>query len=74
MYKVGHAQANFFLVHVDSRYTSGQLSELLLERYDILVKDCDTKTGLKGKNYVRIAIRDTRDNDTLIHALKELGK
>lgn len=67
-------QANFFLVHVDSRYTSGQLSELLLERYDILVKDCDTKTGLKGKNYVRIAIRDTRDNDTLIHALKELGK
>lgn len=66
------SQANYFLVEVTEKYTSGELTELLMQQFNILIKDCDTKQGLKGKNYVRIAIRDQKDNDKLIDALKHL--
>lgn len=65
-------QANYFLCQVTDHFTSRQLTEMLLNDYNILIKDCDTKTGLSGKNFVRIAIRDKKDNDKLIDALKSL--
>lgn len=65
-------QANYFCCEVKSRYTSAELTRVLLRDYNILVKDCDTKTSLEGKNFIRISIRDTKDNDTMICALKEL--
>lgn len=66
------SQANFFLCEVTARYSSHELTELLLNSHDILIKDCNSKNGLQGKNYVRIAIRGSQDNDQLIHALKIL--
>lgn len=65
-------QANFFLCQVISKFTSRQLTELLLKDYNTLIKNCDSKTGLEGKNYIRIAIRDQQDNDALVDALKRL--
>lgn len=67
-------QANFFCCQVTDRYSSAELTKLLLERYNIMVKDCDTKNGLKGKNYIRLSVRNTEDNDRLISALRELGQ
>ena len=64
------SQANFFLCEVTSKYTSTELTQLLLSRYNILVKDCNTKNGLQGRNLIRIAIRNQRDNDILVNALK----
>lgn len=66
------SQANYFLVKIDQPMTSEKLTLALLDKYDILVKDCDSKTGLKGKNYLRISVRDQKDNDSLIEALKEI--
>lgn len=66
------SQANFFLCEVTSRYTSTELAQLLLSRYNILIKDCSTKNGLQGRNLIRIAIRNQRDNDMLVKALNEL--
>ena len=63
-------QANYFLCQVTQHYTSHELTEMLLRDHNILIKDCDSKTGLRGKNYVRIAIRNEADNDKLIDALK----
>ena len=68
------SQANYFMCEVTSRYSSHELTELLLNRHDILIKDCNSKSGLEGKNYIRIAIRSPRDNDQLIDALKILEK
>jgi len=65
-------QANFFCVEITGKYTSAELTLLLLERYNIMVKDCDTKNGLKGRNFVRLSVRNEADNNQLIHALKEL--
>lgn len=66
------SQANYFLCQVTEKYTSEELTRQLLMDFNILIKDCDNKDGLKNKNYVRIAVRDQKDNDTLVEALKTL--
>lgn len=66
------SQANYFLCEVTARYSSHDLTELLLNSHDILIKDCSSKNGMQGKNYVRIAIRGSQDNDTIINALTDL--
>ena len=63
------SQANYFLCQVTDRYTSRQLTEKLLNEHNILIKDCVTKTGLEGKTFVGITIRDEKDNNRLVDAL-----
>ncbi len=70
--RVVPSQANYFLCEVTARFTAAQLTDTLLRRYNILIKDCSTKSALGGRNYVRIAVRDRADNDALIHALLSL--
>lgn len=65
------SEANYFLCEVLPPYTSTQLCTTLLER-NILIKNCATKAGFEGKSYIRIAIRDQRDNDRLISSLSDL--
>lgn len=66
------SQANYFLCQITEKYTSEELTRRLLMDFNILIKDCDNKDELKNKNYVRIAVRDQKDNDTLVDALKTL--
>lgn len=66
------SQANYFLCEVKEKYTSSELAEVLLSKYNILIKDCGSKSAFAGRNYVRIAVRDTADNDSLLSALKTL--
>lgn len=68
------SQANFFLCEVCGPYTSAKLTEELLNRFNILIKDCDTKKGLQGKNMVRIAVRYEHENEALLSALESLTK
>ena len=71
--KVLPTQANFFCIELTSKYTSAELTKLLLARYNIMVKDCDSKNGLKGRNFIRISVRSTEDNNQLLQALRELA-
>ena len=66
------SQANYFLCEITSKYYSKELTELLLNKYDILIKDCGTKSAFEGGNYIRLAVRDEIDNNKLIKAFKEL--
>ena len=63
------SQANFVMVQITEGMSSAKLTELLLEKYDILIKDLGTKLGA---SYVRIAVRDRADNDALLAAMKDL--
>lgn len=65
-------QANYFLCEVTGKYTSHQLTEILMRDSKILIKDCGQKSAFAGKNYIRIAIRNREDNSSLINKLKEL--
>ena len=67
------SQANYFLCEVTGKYTATELTHLLLLRYNILVKDCGTKSAFSGKQYIRIAIRNRADNAFFVEALKDLA-
>ena len=62
-------QANYVLCEVTSGVTSRKLAEDLLEE-NILIKDLSTQKGFDGKNYIRLAVRDEKDNAILVEALK----
>ncbi|SEV99797.1 Histidinol-phosphate/aromatic aminotransferase or cobyric acid decarboxylase [Prevotella sp. khp7] len=66
-------QANYFCIELIDKYSSTELTKLLLARYNIMIKDCDSKNGLKGRNFIRVSVRSQEDNDQLIGALKELA-
>ena len=66
------SQANYFCMEVLGGITSEELTKRLLADYDIMIKDCNSKNFLKGKNYIRVSVRDTEDNNQLIAALKEI--
>ena len=65
--------SDYFLCEVTGKYTATELTQLLLQRYNILIKDCGTKSAFVGKQYIRIAIRDRADNSYFVEALKELA-
>ena len=67
------SEANYFLCEVISGISSSELAIRLLKESNILVKDCSYKKAFKGKDYVRIAIRNSHDNDQLIEALHQLN-
>lgn len=65
------SEANYFLCEITEKYTSTELTEKLLAQ-NILIKDCASKKAFQGKNYIRIAVRDTQDNDFFIQILKKI--
>lgn len=69
------SQANYFLCEVISKFTSYELTLKLISQYDILIKDCSSKKGFpKDHQYIRIAIRDRKDNSIIYNALRSLDK
>lgn len=71
--RVVPSQANYFLCEITDRFTSHDLTLRLLNEHNILIKDCSAKKGFPAdRQYVRIAIRDRKDNSKLIETLKAL--
>lgn len=62
------SQANFVMVELEKTISSKELLKTLLIKHNILIKELTTKTN--GRNYLRLAIRDSADNDVLLNALK----
>jgi histidinol-phosphate/aromatic aminotransferase/cobyric acid decarboxylase-like protein/choline kinase len=70
--EVIYSQANYFLLHVSGRFTAQKLTETLLERYDLYIKDLSGKTGFEDKECIRIAVKSYNDNEFMISCLKKL--
>ena len=67
--RVIHSQANYVMVELDAKISPKELLKTLLIKYELLIKELTTKTN--GRNYLRLAVRNTEDNDRLIQAMKE---
>lgn len=72
--RVMPSQANYFLCEILPPANANTLVLTMLKRHDILMRDCSTKAGFDGKQYMRIAVRDHADNARLIAGLKEMEK
>lgn len=68
------SRANFFLCKVLNPYSSKELADELLKRYNILIKDCSDKIGMPDGNWIRIAIKGEKDNNHLVYALLEIDR
>lgn len=66
------SQANYFLCEILPPKNANQLVLTMLKKYNILVRDCSSKLGLDGKQYMRIAVRSHEDNVKFIQAFREL--
>ena len=66
------SQANFVMVELEKSISTKDLLKKLLIHHNLLIKELSTKTN--GRNYLRLAVRNTVDNNILISAIKkELG-
>lgn len=69
-YKADYRFCCDLLAEERSRFYRG-LAERLLSEKRILVKDLTGKKGLPAGEYLRLAVRDSKDNDKLLDGLKE---
>jgi histidinol-phosphate/aromatic aminotransferase/cobyric acid decarboxylase-like protein len=63
------SEANYILCEVKHPYKAEDLAKMLLNNHNILIKDCSNKCN---GQYIRLAVRDTKDNTTLVEALRSL--
>ncbi|RKD30447.1 aminotransferase class I/II-fold pyridoxal phosphate-dependent enzyme [Lacrimispora algidixylanolytica] len=70
--KLYPSEANFILCEIIDGCSASQIAELLLNRYNILVKDLSNKSGMEGREFIRIAVRTKEDNNRLADALKHI--
>lgn len=65
------SQANYVMVEITDKFTAKELTKQLLIKHNILIKDLSKKVVVDNRQFVRIAVRDTNDNNVLLKALKE---
>lgn len=66
------SQANYLMCELTGSMTSRELTEILLNEYNILIKDLSSKNGFSGKSYIRVAVKRPEENVKLVEAIKEV--
>lgn len=65
------SQANYFLCELTGGMMAHELALRLITDFNILIKDCTSKKGFHdGRQFIRIAIRNREDNNSLCNALR----
>ena len=60
------------MCHLDNGMSSRKLADIMLNKYNILIKDLSTKEGLNGGNYIRLSVKTDEENDVVVRVLSEL--
>lgn len=68
--KVYPSQANFIMIDMGDT-NSYEFCVKMLDKYNLLIKDLSTKKYFGNKNFIRVAIRDEKDNNAFIAAIKK---
>ena len=70
--KVFPSQANYVMCRLENGMSSRKLADIMLNRYNILIKDLSTKEGLNGGSYIRLSVKTDEENDVVVKVLNEL--
>lgn len=68
--EVYNSEANYFMIKLN-KGTANELAEYLLDNNKILIKVLNGKNGFDDKEYIRIAIKSSEENNYLIDCIKE---
>ena len=64
--RVMPSQANYFLCEVLPPYSAREIVLYMLKHHNILTRDCSSKQGFDGRQYMRLAVRSHVDNEKLL--------
>lgn len=64
------SQANYIMIEITGGISAREMTKRLLFTHNLFVKDLSGKIRRDGRQFIRVAVRDTRDNDRLASALK----
>jgi histidinol-phosphate/aromatic aminotransferase/cobyric acid decarboxylase-like protein/choline kinase len=66
------AQANYVFLRLPLTVSARSLTEMLLSRHSLLVKDCGGKSMVDGDRFIRVASRTASENSRLAVAVAEV--
>jgi threonine-phosphate decarboxylase len=66
------SSANFLFLRLPDRFPALQVRDRLLQEHEILVRECDSFTGLERGRYLRVAVRHDNENARLTNALASI--
>lgn len=64
------SQANYVMLEIVVNISASELTQRLLQKHNLLIKDLTGKIQKGQRQYVRIAVRNSSDNNKLVNALK----
>ena len=65
------SQANYVMVEITNGLSAAGLTRTLIANHNILIKDLSAKVCRESRQYIRLAVRNRKDNDRLLEALQE---
>lgn len=68
--KVYDSQANYIMIDLKGT-SSYDFCVKCLDKYNILIKDLSSKNYFYGKNFIRVAVKDTDENNVLLNAIEK---
>ena len=66
------SQANYVMVELTNGMSASELTKVMLTQHEVLIKDLSGKVRMGDRQFIRLAVRNTEDNDFLIAALKSV--
>ena len=65
------SQANYIMIDLGAR-SSYEFCVECLENHNMLIKDLSSKNFFRGSNFIRVAIKDRRENDIFLKTIEEM--
>lgn len=66
------SQANFIMAEIVEGLAAAELARILIEKYNILIKNLSDKMDRENCQYIRLAIKSPDENDILVEALNKI--
>ena len=66
------SQANYVMAEIIAEVSAKELNRQLIVKYNILIKNLVAKLNQDGRQYIRLAVKTTEENDKLIAVLKKI--
>ena len=70
--KVYPSQANYIMCALKGKMGAKELANILVKKYNIMIKDLSTKDGVEGMEFIRIAVKSESENKEVIEALGKI--
>lgn len=70
--KVYPTQSNYVMCKLINNMKATELATLMLNRYNILIKDLTGKSGLDDGEYIRLSVKSDEENNYVIRVLEEI--